>query len=115
MSSPTKKQLLLVNLALISSTVTLTVLGEKILHIHHLYLIFLLCGLIYLAAASRTPSILYQTVRSTSWFSLIKDDGVMVTLLVFLGILFFLIGLLGFVMPTHLPIVPQPAATAMIL
>lgn len=106
MSRPTKKQLLLVYLALISSTVTLTVLGEKILHIHHLYVIFLLCGLIYLAAACKTPKILYQTVRSTSWFSLIEDDAVMVTILLFMGVLFFLIGLLGFVIPIHPPNVP---------
>ncbi|HEY9725072.1 MAG TPA: hypothetical protein V6D50_01375 [Chroococcales cyanobacterium] len=98
MSCPPKaKQFFLVYFGLLFGTVTLAILGEQYFQLNGRCLIFLLCGLVFLAAAGKTPESLYQVIRFLGWFRLIEDDGIMRIILFGLGVMFVLIGLIGLV------------------
>jgi hypothetical protein len=103
MSRPLKaKQSFLVYLGLLLGTVTLAILGERYLQLNARCLVFLLCGLVFLAAAGKTPESLYQVIRSLGWFRLIEDDVVMRVILLGLGVMLVLMGSIGLLvtMPT---------------
>ncbi len=100
MSRPMTKQLVLVYLAIAFGTAMLTVLVSHTFHIHLQFTFVLLQGLIFLAAACTSPSILYQAMRSTRLFWHIEDDSVVIVRLVFWGVVFALIGLLGLLITT---------------
>lgn len=89
------KQFLLSYFGLLFCTVTLALLGSWYFQLNSRYLIFLLCGLVFLASVCKTPEQLYQIIRSVGWFRLIEDDSVMGVILLCLSVIMVLIGLLG--------------------
>ncbi len=90
---PNTKQFLLVYFGLLFGTLILAILGEQYFKLNGRCVIFLLCGLVFLAAAWKTPESLYQVIRSLGWFRLIEDEGVMAVILFCLGVILVLIAL----------------------
>ncbi len=91
--APTLRQFLTVYLGFLGLALVVAVLGDQLLGLHPMRVIFVETGLLFLVAASGRPWWVFATIRRLGWFSDIENDKTIRGIIGIIGLVSLVAGL----------------------